>query len=316
MRQLKDIKTIGIAGAGLMGASIAQIFSRWGYDVIIYDKVQAGLEKGQALIQINQDGYIETGKLTAEQSTEIVKRISFTTEMTSFAMVDFVVECIFENMEVKHDFWSAVSEIVSQEIVLTSNTSGLSITEIAKAVKNPQRFVGMHWVNPPHIVPLVEVIAGEKTEEEAMKIVWDVAEAIHRKPARVSKDARGFVLNRLQFAVLREAFHIVESGIATMEDVDNVMKYGLGMRYAAIGPFETVDLGGLDTFYHVGSYMFADLSNRQEVPHLLADRFAEGAYGVKTGKGLYDYPGNAAVEKVQKRDRDFIKLAECLFETV
>ena len=315
MKQLEQIRTIGIAGAGLMGASMAQIFAMGGYPVILYDNSPEGLERGKQLIKDSQEKYIQMGKLDEESSKEIVERISLTMEKKDFATIDFLVECIFEKMEVKHQFWQEVSEIVSADAILTTNTSGLSITEIAKAVKGPERFAGMHWVNPPHLVPLVEVIAGDETASETLEVVKEVALAIHRKPIMVEKDVNGFVLNRLQYALLREAFYIVESGIASMEDVDNVMKYGLGMRYAAIGPFETVDLGGVDIFYNVGSYLFGSLCNSTQVPKLLEERYQAGAYGTKTGSGLYDYPGDAALEKVRKRDEDFMKLAECLFES-
>ena len=171
----------------------------------------------------------------------------------------------------------------------------------------------MHWVNPPHLIPLVEVIAGDKTAEETLTIVKEVAESIHKKPVLVKKDVPGFILNRLQFSVLREALNIVENGIASAEDVDNVMKYGLGMRYAGIGPFETVDLGGLDTFYNVASYLFRDLSDVKEVKGLLAELYQKGDFGTKTGKGFYDYSGDKAEKAIDKRDKTFIKLAKCLY---
>jgi len=302
-----------IAGAGLMGASMAQIFAKYGYTVTLYDIFEAGIEKGKELIRINQAASIEAGDLTAEESAEILARISYSMERECFRDADYVIEAIVENLDVKKEFWSAVSEIAKEDAVLTTNTSGLSITAIAEAVKRPERFAGMHWVNPPHLIPLVEVIAGDKTAEETLTIVKDVAESIHKKPVLVKKDVPGFILNRLQFSVLREALNIVENGVASIEDVDNVMKYGLGMRYAGIGPFETVDLGGLDTFYKVASYLFRDLADTKEVTGLLAELYQNGDYGTKTGKGFYDYSGDKAEKAIDKRDKTFIKLAKCLY---
>lgn len=310
----ENIKNIVIAGAGIMGASFAQIFARYGYIVVIYDNSEKSIENGKKQIELNQSEWVESEEVTADESNNIKANISFTTDMNCFENADFVLEAIIEKMDIKKEFWEQVSNIAPENIVLASNTSGLSITEIATAVKNPQRFCGMHWVNPPHIVPLVEIISGEKTDEETPQIVWNIAKSLHRKPVMVKKDAKGFVLNRLQYAVLREALYIVENGIASMEDVDNVMKYGLGMRYAAIGPFETVDLGGLDTFRIIGEYLFRDLSDEKEVPKLLVSRYDEGAYGIKTGKGFYEYPDDAADRAVKKRDSDFLKLANCLFK--
>ena len=170
----------------------------------------------------------------------------------------------------------------------------------------------MHWVNPPHIVPLVEVIKAEKTSYATVDAVCANAMSVGKKPIKV-KDAPGFALNRLQFAILREAMHIVESGIASMEDVDNAFKYGLGMRYAAIGPFETADLGGLDTFYNISSYLFADLSDRKDVNDILANLYNDGNYGVKNGKGFYDYSEGKDKIAIQNRDKMFLKLKECLY---
>lgn len=313
MKDRSKVRNIVIAGAGLMGASMAQIFAKFDYEVTLYDLYENGLEKGKELIAINQKTSIEEGELTIRESESIVSKIRFSMDLECFREADYVIEAIVENLEVKKKFWSGVSELTPEDTVLTSNTSGLSITAIAEAVKRPERFAGMHWVNPPHIVPLVEVIAGEKTARETLEIVMEVAESINKKPVMVKKDINGFILNRLQYAVLREALYIVENDVASPEDVDNVMKYGLGMRYAAIGPFETVDLGGLDTFYKVGSYLFRELSDQKEVPALLEKIYMNGDYGTKTGKGFYDYSEGKAEQAVDRRDKNFIKLAKCLY---
>ncbi len=309
----KDINMIVIAGAGLMGSSMAQIFAQYGYKVILFDIFEEAIGKGKELITINQKASIEEGSITEELSKQIIKNISFSTDVSCFSKADYVIEAIVEKLSIKKKFWEEVSAIAPEDSVLTTNTSGLSITKIAEAVKKPERFAGMHWVNPPHIVPLVEVISGDKTSQEAVEIARDLAISIHKKPVIVKKDVKGFVLNRLQYAVLREALYIAENDIADLEDVDNVMKYGLGMRYACIGPFETVDLGGLDTFYNVGSYLFDDLSNQKGVPDLLKKCYEENAYGTKTGKGFYDYSNGRGEKVIEKRDKDFIKIAKCLY---
>ncbi|MDR1977962.1 MAG: 3-hydroxyacyl-CoA dehydrogenase family protein [Synergistaceae bacterium] len=307
---------IVIAGAGLMGASMGQIFARWGYLVTLYDIAWEGLDKGRELIAINQRALVSQGDLSGDLSRKVLSRISYTTAIDAFKEADFVIEAIVENLGVKLDFWKEASRLAPDEAVLTTNTSGLSITEISGAVRLPERFCGMHWVNPPHIVPLVEVIQGKSTAEETVEAVREVALSVHRHPVTVRGDPRGFLLNRLQYAVLREALHLVENGYASVKDVDDVMKYGLGMRYACIGPFETVDLGGLDTFYRVGSYLFADLSDVKDVPEPLAALYREGAFGTKSGRGFYDYGNGGAERAIEKRDKDFLKLAKCLYEDI
>ncbi|MDR1874172.1 MAG: 3-hydroxyacyl-CoA dehydrogenase family protein [Synergistaceae bacterium] len=316
MRQTADIEKIVIAGAGIMGASMAQIFARWGYSVDLYDIAPESIDRGRDLIAVNQRALIDQGGVSGELSREILSRIACTTKMDAFEGADFVIEAIVENMGVKLDFWKEASRLAPDDAVLTTNTSGLSITEMSAAVRLPERFCGMHWVNPPHIVPLVEVIQGKSTAEETVETVREVALSVHKHPVVVRGDPRGFLLNRLQYAVLREALHIVENGYASAKDVDDVMKYGLGMRYSCIGPFETVDLGGLDTFFLVGSYLFAELSNAQSVPEPLAALYREGAFGTKSGRGFYDYGNGGAERAIEKRDRDFLKVSKCLFEDV
>jgi 3-hydroxybutyryl-CoA dehydrogenase len=314
MLQTSDIKKIAIAGAGLMGASIAQIFARWGYSVTLYATSAKSVDKGKSLIAMNQRSLVDQNEISESLSREVVSRISYTMEADVFSEADFVIEAIVENMKTKLDFWKEASSLASDDAILTTNTSGLSITEMSAAVRKPERFCGMHWVNPPQIVPLVEIIGGEKTDEETVLAVRDMALAVRKHPVIVKGDPQGFIMNRLQYAVLREALHIVEKGYASVKDVDDVVKYGLGMRYACIGPFETVDLGGLDTFFRMGSYLLAELSDAKDVPEPLAALYREGAYGTKSGRGFYDYSNGGAERAIEKRDKDFLKLAKCLHE--
>jgi 3-hydroxybutyryl-CoA dehydrogenase len=312
--QAKDVRQLVIGGAGIMGTSIAQIFAKYGYNVVLYDISAKSIENGKKLIAINQETAITEGEIKSEDSEMILNRISFSMDIECFRNADFVIEAIVEDMKVKHDFWDKVSKIALDDAILTTNTSGLSITEIAKAVKNPERFAGMHWVNPPHIVPLVEVICGEKSDPAVAETIAEVARKIGKKPVMVKKDAQGFILNRLQFCILREAMHIVESGIADIKDVDAVMKYGLGMRYACLGPFEVADLGGLDTFFSIASYLFADLSDMKEPPKMFSELIDQQFYGTKSGRGFYDYSDGRAEKVIEKRDKDFIKIANCLYK--
>jgi len=306
-------KKVAIAGAGIMGSSIAQIFARNGFQVTLYDIETEFLGRSKSLIDLNQKALVEAGDISETESQKIKTLIEHTLKICDFKDADFVVEAIVEEMEAKHALWSKISELVAEDAILTSNTSGLSISKIAEAVKNPERFCGMHWINPPHIIPLVEVICGEKTSRETADRVFRIAELLGKKPIMVKKDAPGFALNRIQFAVLREAMHIVGEGIADMEDVDKVLKYGLGMRYACLGPFEVADLGGLDTFYRISSYLFQDLSAATEVPDMLRNLVEQGACGVKSGKGFYDYGNGRDAEVIAQRDAEFLKLANCLF---
>lgn len=310
---MKEIRKVAIAGAGTMGASMAETFAKFGYEVVLYDIFDTALEKAKALIDLNQRTEQEEGRATAQESADIMDRIRFTLDKEDFREVDFVVEAVLEKLDVKHGFWAEISEIVREDAILVSNTSGLSITRIAEAVKAPERFGGMHWINPPHLIPLIEVIKGEKTSEETAKTVYDLCLKIDKKPVMV-KDAPGFALNRIQLAILRECLYIAEQGIASPEDIDKVMKYALGVRYACLGPMEVCDHGGLDIFYNIASYLFEDLCDAKKPFGLLKEAVENGNYGVKNGKGFYDYSDGKDKEAIMYRDRMYTKVSKCLFE--
>ncbi|WP_169009019.1 3-hydroxyacyl-CoA dehydrogenase family protein [Faecalispora jeddahensis] len=312
--QTEQIQKVVMAGAGTMGTSMAQIFAAHGYDTVLYNHREATLQKARRMVELNQEALVLSGELSQAESDAVKARIQLTSDESCFQDCDVVVESIVENMQAKHQLWQKISDLAREGAILTTNTSGLSITEIAKAVQRPERFCGMHWFNPPHLVPLVEVIKGEKTEDQTARVVAELAERIGKKAVTVKKDAKGFIGNRLQTAILREALHIVQSGIADAEDVDKAVKYGIGFRYACLGPLETADFGGLDIFYHVAEYLVPDLYSSQEVPSLLREKFEKGELGVKTGKGFYDYSGDKGEQAIRERDEKFIRLYHALYQ--
>lgn len=305
-------KKVVIAGAGVMGASLAQVYALAGYPVVVYDVVAEGIEKGKHLVELNQQTMTGEGLISPEESAAAVARIGYTMDMDCFRDCGLVVECIVERMDVKQRFWHEVSRLVPREALLATNTSGLHITEIAQAVDGPERFMGQHWLNPPHLLPLCEIIAGEKTGPERVQEMRELILALGKSPV-VVKDINGFITNRLQFALLREALYIVGSGAASFEDVDTALKAGMGLRYAALGPFGVADFGGLDTFDHINSYLNADLCDSKEGSALLREMVQRGELGVKSGKGFYDYAGDKADEAIRQRDKQYIALAKLLY---
>ena len=309
---MRNCKKIIIAGAGLMGTSMAQIFAQNGYEVTIYDIVEPVIEKSKNLIRINQEEQVKEGDVTKEESIALQKRLHHTTDKDSFKDCDLVVECIVEIMEVKHLFWGEISKLVPEDAVLASNTSGLSITRIAEAIYKPERFAGMHWFNPAHLIPLIEVIKGDCSAVETVDYLYDLALKLGKEPIRVNKDVPGFIGNRIQLAILRECLYLVENGVGTYEDIDRCMKYALGFRYACLGPFEVCDMGGLDTFYHIAEYLYPDLSDEKAPQKTLKDLYEAGEYGVKTKKGFYDYSNGKDEEAIRKRDDLYIKVSKLL----
>lgn len=304
-----------VAGAGVMGASLAQVYAETGYDVVLYDLAEKFLDRGKHLIALNQETLVKAGLITADDSAALVQRISFSCDDACFAAadVDIILESIVEKLEIKQGFWEKVSRLANAHCLLATNTSGLHISDIAAKMDHKDRFMGQHWLNPPHLLPLAELIIGADTAAETVTRMKDLVRGLGKNPVCV-KDINGFIINRLQFAILREAMHIVDSGAATVEDIDDVMKYGMGLRLAALGPFRIADLGGLDTFDHISQYLFADLDNSKEGNSYLHSLVEDGKLGVKSGQGYYDYSGDKADEAIKERDELFIKLAKCLYK--
>ena len=293
-----EIKKIVIAGAGTMGYSMAQIFAQFHYQVVVYDLNNQALETAQRHIKENVDILIKEKEITEQQGQTIISYLSYTTSK----------DCI------KKAFYQEISQIVSSNCILATNTSGISINELASVVNKPQRFIGMHWFNPSHLILLIEIIKVDQTSDEVAQAIYQLSLKIHKKPVIVQKDVLGFAANRLQFAVLREALDLVEKGVISKEGIDDVMKYGLGFRYACLGPLEVADLGGLDTFYHISSYLMQDLCDSHDVPTILKQHFNNNEYGVKSQKGFYDYQNGKDLEAIANRDDKLLKLYNAFYQ--
>lgn len=309
---MRSIKKIAVAGAGAMGVSLSGFLVKFGYQVILYDPFPEALKKATELLAINQETEMPETRVSKKGLEALLNRIEFQSNICSFKYADFIIEAIPEDYDIKYKFWKEVSAIVDEDVILASNTSGLSITSLAHAVSNPTRFVGMHWINPPHIIPLIEIIKGEQTSGEVAEAVADLALRLGKKPVLVN-DAPGFVLNRIQLAILRECLLIQERGIADIDDIDDVMKYGLGLRYACLGPFQVADLGGLDVFDRIASYLFPDLSSAEESFGLLKKCVQDNRLGVKNGEGFYDYSGGRDAELIKYRDLMYTQLRKLLY---
>jgi len=277
-----EIKTIGVLGAGTMGNGIAQVAAQAGYNVIMRDIEDRFVQGGLNNIDKFLSKSVEKGKMTADQKSAIMGKIKGTTDMGEMKNADLVIEVIIEVMDVKKKAFAELDEITKPGTILASNTSSMSITEIAAATKRPDKVIGMHFFNPVPLMKLVEVIRGIRTTDETTATILDITKKLGKEPVEVKVDVPGFLANRLMIAVAIEAIKLYEQGIASKEDIDKAAK--LGLNYP-MGPFELMDLTGIDINYHVMDYFYKELpkENKWDPPLYIKNMVRAGLLGRKTG---------------------------------
>lgn len=280
---------IAVVGAGTMGAGIASVFAALGWQVSLYSRSQATLDKARTLVEAS------TGTATPH--------IFYTTSLPAcLENADVVSENLAENPELKKTVLRDIEQHVPPTCLLSTNTSSVPITQLATALSNPHRLIGIHWFNPPQVMPLVEIVLGDATAEAVVAQAQALAKAAGKTSIIVRQDCPGFVVNRLQYAMLREALFLVEQGIASIADVDMAVESTLAPRWAACGPLRLMDMAGLDTVQNVSAILMPALSNATDIPALVRQRVAEGALGTKTGRGFYPWTDQSAASARSKRD--------------
>ncbi len=316
--QLDDIKQISVLGAGIMGHGIAQSFLMGGYSVRLYDVQDAILDTARSHIRENLELFHEEGLIKKRIIEPAMERLTTTKDLAKAVRgSDFVLEAAPENLALKQDLFQQVETMVREGAILASNTSSLTLADIGAKVKNPARLVITHWFNPPHIVPTVEVVKGPGTSDATADLAVDLLKRIRKVPVKVNQDIPGFLVNRIQVAMVREVWDLYEKGVASAEDIDKAVKGSMGFRLASIGPLLTADLGGLELWLRVYENLAPRIQSATESPRTVKDLVAQGHYGIKSGKGFYDYAVDFSKaeldETVKRRDREFLRRLKQLY---
>lgn len=284
--KFEDIKKIGVCGAGSMGSGIIQVCAMAGYEVQVLEVSEEAWGRGKKLIDKSLSRLLKKEKISQDEYNAIWDRIKFSTDVAPFKDVDFVIEAVFEKMEVKKEAYDKLASVLKDDVIIASNTSSISITELASETDRPDKFVGMHFFNPVQIMKLVEVIPALQTTDETVEIAMKLGEKIGKVPIKC-KDTPGFVVNRILVPMMLDACRLVDEGVASVEDIDKAMKLGAGWP---MGPFELMDFTGVEIAYYVGEIFYEYMKQPHFNPPGLMRKMVKAGYlGRKAGKGFYDY---------------------------
>lgn len=292
---------IAVVGAGQMGTGFAIHFWRYDQNVTLIDHRQSNLDDARERIRDAVE-FLNTREVMSTSADTILDEVEFTLDATEgVSSADLVLETVSEDLEVKREVFEIIGESAPSEAILATNTSSLPITDIADGFEFANRVVGCHWLYPPYLLPTVEVIEGEETATWIVDDLTAFLEAVDRIPIHVRRDVPGFVWNRVQFAVVRECMHIVENGVASIEDVNTAIRDGYARRTAVIGPFETMDIAGIDLFHTVASQLYPELDNATQPNDLFTDYLEASHTGIEDGEGFFSYDQSP---DAVTRDRD------------
>ena len=301
-----SLSRVAIVGAGAMGCSIAALFARHGLDVTLIDPVAGALERARSTLAMRLSDLPDAAR------SEASARIALAAELQAAASAALVIEAVPENLALKQKIFADLDAVCDDATIFATNTSGLSITSIAQSTQRPDRFVGTHFFMPADVIPLVEVVRNAATSTGTVERVMTLLRQGGKRPVLVKQDIPGFIANRIQHALAREAMSLLEKGIASAEDIDEVVKWSLGIRLALSGPLEQRDLNGLDVHHAIASYLYADLDNRTTPSALLMQKVADGQLGAKTGEGFYRWSDADREALLRQKSDDLRALAAWL----
>lgn len=304
------IRTVAIIGLGTMGPGMAARLARGGLRVTAYDVSQPALDRAPAMLATAEGALDALGVKAGPEGAETIQLTADLAEAVAGA--DLIIENVPEKIDIKAGVYGDLDTLIGPEVIVASDTSGIPITQLQAHLSNPGRMVGMHWSNPPHIIPMIEVIAGDATTPDTVEAIRSLIRSLGLLPVLVKKDVPGFVENRVLYALLREVIDLVEQGVIEPEDIDTCVSWGIGYKLAVVGPMALLDMAGLDIYNSVSTFLNAELSDRKDVAPLVSEKIAAGTLGIKSGKGIYDYPPDALPELQRERARKLIAIRRIL----
>jgi 3-hydroxyacyl-CoA dehydrogenase len=305
---MSRFKNAAVMGTGSMGPGMGAVLARAGIAVRMYDPSAEAIEAAKAMHGLAW-GVLDMLE-TPDQGGGSVSYATDVAEAVDGA--EIVFEAVPEKLELKKQVFGEYEQHASSTAILASNTSGIPITKIAEGLKNPERVIGSHWSNPPHLIPMIEVIPGKKTSQATLDATIELVEQIGYLPSRIQKEVPGFVENRVLYAIMRECLALVDEGVVTREELDVNVKWGIGYKLAVIPPMQLLDMAGLDIYSAVGSYLNPDLADNKDVSPKILELKEQGKLGMKTGSGLFEYTPEQVAELRKERFGKLVAVRKAL----
>jgi 3-hydroxyacyl-CoA dehydrogenase len=305
---MSEINKAAVIGTGTMGPGMGAVLERAGIEVVLYDISEEALERADKGLELARGVLERLGTEQAEGGS-----VSFETNLAAaLGGADFVLEAVPEKLELKQDVFAEIEQHVADGAVLSSNTSGIPITKIAEKLGHPERVIGMHWSNPPHLIPMIEVIPGERTSADTISATQGLIARIGYRASQLNKEVPGFVENRVLYAIMRECLALVDEGVIDAEELDLNVKWGIGYKLAVIPPMQLLDVAGLDIYESVANYLNSDLSTESGVSATITRLTEQGKLGIKAGGGLFEYSQDDLSELPAKRAAALVAVRKTL----